>query len=119
MAKAERPKSAMAILPVRPCRGSGKVAQTAFSSESRDGNSSIPTVNHFLGDLRIPKMHVLQNLFQESSVKYTTFRIAVVRRRMLPNVPPNSVWQRVRQESVRQKGVRQKLGGISYLIRCA
>src|SRR3979490_1448635 len=78
MAKAERPKSAMAILPVRPCRGSGKAAQVAFSPESRDGNSSIPTVNHFLGDLRIPKMHILQNLFQESSVKYTTFRIAVL-----------------------------------------
>src|SRR5712671_5968598 len=76
MAKAERPKSAMAILPVRPCRASGKAAQVAFSPESRDGNSSIPTVNHFLGDLRIPKMHVLQNLFQESSVEYTTFRIA-------------------------------------------
>src|ERR1700710_3028510 len=76
MAKAERPKSAMAISPVRPCRGSGKAAQVAFSPESRDGNSSIPTVNHFLGDLRIPQMHILQNLFQESSVKYTTFRIA-------------------------------------------
>src|ERR1700704_1500670 len=84
MAKAERPKSAMAILPVRPCRGSGKAAQVAFSPESRDGNSSIPTVNHLLGDLRIPKMHILQNLFQESSVKYTTFRIADERAQTQP-----------------------------------
>src|ERR1700704_6444953 len=79
MAKAERPKSAMTILPVRPCRGSGKVAQTAFSSESRDGNSSIPTVNHFWVICESQKMHILQNLFQESSVKYTTFRIAAGR----------------------------------------
>src|SRR5215471_12404021 len=61
MAKAERPKSAMAMLPPRPFRPSGKVAQTAFRPATREGNSSIPTVNHFSADLGILKIRYFQN----------------------------------------------------------
>src|SRR5271163_288087 len=55
-AKAARPKSVIAILPLRPFRGSGKVAQTARKPARRDGKSSIPTVNHFFADLGIQKI---------------------------------------------------------------
>ena len=55
-AKADSPKSAMAILPPRPFRGSGKAAQTAFKLAKRDGKSFIPTVNHSSGDLGILKI---------------------------------------------------------------
>jgi hypothetical protein len=56
MAKAESPKSAIAILPPRPFRRSGKPAQTALKPERRDTKSSIPTLNHFLSDLGILKI---------------------------------------------------------------
>ena len=56
MAKADRPKSAMAMLPPRPLRGSGTAAQTAFRPARSDGKSFIPTVNHFFNDLGIPKI---------------------------------------------------------------
>src|SRR5258708_13050946 len=56
IAKADRPKSAMAILPPRPFRGSGKVAQAAFKPARRDGKSFIPIVNHFSRDSRILKI---------------------------------------------------------------
>jgi hypothetical protein len=56
IAKAERPKSATAILPPRPLRESGKAAQTAFKPARRDGNSFIHMVNHFSGNLGIPKL---------------------------------------------------------------
>jgi hypothetical protein len=56
IAKAERPKSAIAILPPRPLRGSGKEAQTAFKPDRRDGNSFIHMVNHFSNNLGIPKI---------------------------------------------------------------
>src|SRR5512136_2114764 len=65
IANADRPKSAMAILPLRPCRGSGKAAQTAFKSARRDGKSLIPMVNHFSSDLGILKIRLA-----------ATFRIA-------------------------------------------
>src|SRR5712692_8315285 len=56
IAKADRPKSAMAILPPRPFRRSGKVAQAAFKPARRDGKSFIPSVNHFSRDSRILKI---------------------------------------------------------------
>src|SRR3979409_836355 len=56
IAKAERPKSATAILPPRPLRESGKAAQPAFNPARRDGNSFIHMVNHFSGNLGIPKL---------------------------------------------------------------
>src|SRR5271169_477245 len=64
-ANADRPKSAAAMLPPRPLRGSGKVAQTAFSSKRRDGKSCIPTLNQTFADSRILKIS-----------KFPTFRIA-------------------------------------------
>jgi hypothetical protein len=42
-------------LPLRPFRGSGKAAHTAFKSARRDGKSLIPMVNHFSSDLGILK----------------------------------------------------------------
>ena len=36
------------MLPPRPLRGSGKVAQTAFSSKRRDGKSCIPRIRLLL-----------------------------------------------------------------------
>jgi hypothetical protein len=56
MAKADRPKSATAILPPRPFRGSGMAAQTARKPAKRDGNKTIHTVNHLSGDLGILKI---------------------------------------------------------------
>ena len=56
IAKADRPKSAMAILPLRPLRGSGNAAQTAFRPERSDAKTSIPSVNHVSADLGIRKM---------------------------------------------------------------
>ncbi len=46
MAKADSPKSAMPMLPLRPLRGSGNDAQTAFSPQKSDAKTSIPSVNH-------------------------------------------------------------------------
>ena len=54
MAKADRPKSAMAILPLRPLRGSGNAAHTAFRPDRSDAKISIPSVNHVSADLGIP-----------------------------------------------------------------
>src|SRR5277367_5078947 len=65
IANADRPKSSTAMLPPRPLRGSGKVAQTAFSSKRRDGKSCIPTLNQTFADSRILKIS-----------KFHTFRIA-------------------------------------------
>ena len=56
MENADRPKSAMAILPPRPFRGSGKAAQMAFKPARRDGKSFIPMVNHFFSDSGILKI---------------------------------------------------------------
>src|SRR3990172_10986074 len=56
IAKADRPKSAIAILPPRPFRGSGKAAQTAFKPARTDGKSVIHIVNHALNDLGIPQI---------------------------------------------------------------
>src|SRR6266567_236599 len=67
IAKADRPKSAIAILPPRPFRGSGKVAQTAFKSARRDGKSFTHMANHVFNDLGIPKISPT-----------ATFRIAVI-----------------------------------------
>src|SRR3981081_1054839 len=71
-AKAERPKSATAILPPRPLRESGKAAQTAFKPARRDVNSFIHMVNHFSGNLGIPKLAAA-----------TTFRTAAAAPRQL------------------------------------
>src|SRR5271156_1739318 len=65
IAKAERPKSAGAMLPPRPLRGSGKNVQTTFRPERREGNSCIPTLNQTFADSRILKIS-----------KFRTFRIA-------------------------------------------
>jgi hypothetical protein len=62
IAKADSRKSAIAILPPRPSRESGKVAQTAFKCAKRDGNSFIHMVNHFPTDLGIPKMSAAATL---------------------------------------------------------
>src|SRR5208283_48244 len=62
MAKADRPKSAMAILPLRPLRGSGNAAQTAFRPERSDAKTSIPSVNHVSADLGIRKIRQLLEL---------------------------------------------------------
>src|ERR1700722_18444821 len=70
IANADRPKSAAAMLPPRPLRGSGKVAQTACNSDRREGKSCIPTLNQTFADSRILKISKLR-----------TFRIAVVIRR--------------------------------------
>src|SRR5208337_1851827 len=56
MANAAKPKSAMAILPLRPLRGSGNAAQTAFRPDNSDAKISIPSVNHVSADLGIRKM---------------------------------------------------------------
>src|SRR6266853_838474 len=66
IANADRPKSAGAMLPPRPLRGSGKVAQTACNSDRREGKSCIPTLNQTFADSRILKIS-----------KFHTFRIAV------------------------------------------
>src|ERR1700685_3390805 len=65
IANADRPKSAAAMLPPRPFRGSGKVAQTACNSDRREGKSCIPTLNQTFADSRILKIS-----------KFPTFRIA-------------------------------------------
>src|ERR1700675_662466 len=65
IANADRPKSAGAMLPPRPLRGSGKVAQTACNSDRREGKSCIPTLNQTFADSRILKIS-----------KFPTFRIA-------------------------------------------
>ena len=56
IANADSPKSAIAILPPRPFRESGKAAQTAFRPARKDGKSFIHGVNHFSSDLGIPKI---------------------------------------------------------------
>src|SRR5271154_5317675 len=65
IANADRPKSAGAMLPPRPLRRSGKVAQTACNSDRREGKSCIPTLNQTFADSRILKIS-----------KFRTFRIA-------------------------------------------
>src|ERR1700758_576584 len=65
IANADRPKSVGAMLPPRPFRGSGKVAQTACNSDRREGKSCIPTLNQTFADSRILKIS-----------KIPTFRIA-------------------------------------------
>src|SRR5277367_331024 len=65
IANADRPKSAAAMLPPRPLRRSGKVAQTACNSDRREGKSCIPTLNQTFADSRILKIS-----------KFRTFRIA-------------------------------------------
>src|ERR1700677_5171291 len=65
IANADRPKSAGAMLPPRPLRRSGKVAQTACNSDRREGKSCIPTLNQTFADSRILKIS-----------KFHTFRIA-------------------------------------------
>src|ERR1700691_3554448 len=65
VANADRPKSAAAMLPPRPLRRSGKVAQTACNSDRREGKSCIPTLNQTFADSRILKIS-----------KFPTFRIA-------------------------------------------
>src|ERR1700731_4439922 len=67
IANADRPKSVGAMLPPRPLRRSGKVAQTACNSDRREGKSCIPTLNQTFADSRILKIS-----------KFPTFRIAVV-----------------------------------------
>ncbi len=57
MANADNPKSATAILPPRPLRGSGSAAQTAFRPDRSDAKFFIPGVNHVSADLRIRKIH--------------------------------------------------------------
>jgi hypothetical protein len=54
-----------AMLPPRPFRGSGKVAQTACNSDRREGKSCILTLNQTFADSRILKIS-----------KFPTFRIA-------------------------------------------
>src|ERR1700731_997516 len=68
IANADRPKSVGAMLPPRPLRRSGKVAQTACNSDRREGKSCIPTLNQTFADSRILKIS-----------KIPTFRIAVPR----------------------------------------
>src|SRR5271163_1479784 len=65
IANADRPKSVGAMLPPRPLRRSGKVAQTACNSDTREGKSCIPTLNQTFADSRILKIS-----------KFRTFRIA-------------------------------------------
>src|SRR5580658_256344 len=69
IANADRPKSVGAMLPPRPFRGSGKVAQTACNSDRREGKSCIPTLNQTFADSRILKIS-----------KFPTFRIAAFSR---------------------------------------
>src|SRR5580704_11361621 len=66
IANADRPKSAGAMLPPRPLRRSGRVAQTACNSDRSEGKSCIPTLNQTFADSRILKIS-----------KFPTFRIAV------------------------------------------
>jgi hypothetical protein len=53
------------MLPPRPLRRSGKVAQTACNSDRREGKSCIPTLNQTFADSRILNFY-----------KFRTFRIA-------------------------------------------
>jgi hypothetical protein len=50
IANAYTPKSAIAMLPPRPLRGSGKLAQTHVRPERRDGKSCSPTLNQTFAD---------------------------------------------------------------------
>src|SRR6202041_3944956 len=75
IANADRPKSVGAMLPPRPLRGSGKVAQTACNSDRSEGKSCIPTLNQTFADSRILKIS-----------KFRTFRIADRRRRPQPDL---------------------------------
>ncbi len=61
IAKAERPKSAISMLPPRPFRVSGKVAHTDFNSDRRQGKSCIPTVNQTFADSQILKIPYFWN----------------------------------------------------------
>src|SRR5467141_696687 len=67
---ADKPKSAIAMLPPRPCRVSGNLPHTAFSSSSREGSSSILILNHFLLRLRILKTHFPQKIMQPQQFAY-------------------------------------------------
>src|SRR5277367_4038985 len=68
IANADRPKSAGAMLPPRPLRRSGNVAQTACNSDRREGKSRIPTLNQTFADSRILKIS-----------KIPSFRIAFLK----------------------------------------
>src|SRR5277367_5882060 len=57
---AETPKSEISILPPRPFRASGKVAQTAFRPAKREGKICIPTLNQTFADSRIPKFRTVR-----------------------------------------------------------
>src|SRR5271156_3142420 len=62
IANADRPKSVGAMLPPRPLRRSGKVAQTACNSDRREGKSCIPTLNQTFADSRILKISKFRTL---------------------------------------------------------
>src|ERR1700734_3340659 len=83
IANADRPKSVGAMLPPRPLRGSGKVAQTACNSDRREGKSCIPTLNQTFADSRILKISKLRTfriaLFAKS-VEGARLRAAIRRR---------------------------------------
>src|ERR1700677_588675 len=93
IANADRPKSAGAMLPPRPLRRSGKVAQTACNSDRREGNSCIPTLNQTFADSRILKIS-----------KFPTFRIAGRKLLVLParSKPANEA----RRSDVFSQGIR-------------
>src|SRR3984885_12394769 len=78
IANADRPKSVGAMLPPRPLRRSGKVAQTACNSDRREGKSCIPTLNQTFADSRILKIS-----------KFRTFRIAAIDRKTGYLLPPS------------------------------
>src|SRR5271156_3851179 len=80
IANADRPKSVGAMLPPRPFRGSGKVAQTACNSDRREGKSCIPTVNQTFADSRILKIS-----------KFRTFRIAAQAETLTSQVQPEAL----------------------------
>src|ERR1700691_3167417 len=83
IANADRPKSVGAMLPPRPFRGSGKVAQTACNSDRREGKSCIPTLNQTFADSRILKIS-----------KFHTFRIAAFHRGVMGGnqLPRDHAW---------------------------
>src|ERR1700722_15416331 len=68
---AAKPKSVIAILPPRPFRKSGKVAQAAFRPHRREGKSCIPTVNQTFADSRIHPRKLARDLFSRAYEKWS------------------------------------------------
>ena len=98
IAKADKPKSAMAILPPRPFRGSGKAAQTAFKPARRDGNSLILRFYEWAGEETHAKItapfgisRVLETNLMEQDIKEAGTKVALHGNEIDLDVAPYSI----------------------------